>query len=158
MMARDQRYQRIKNRGVGIRTNTAALEKFLFKQKQKISEHIIIPTNTGIVRNEEGQYLFLNKIDWPLLKLGYDETNENSQVNEFDMLYFGVDNSGGSTGSFTTIQIPKLFAGGPALKVSVEKLSKLIYENYAKKLSEILKVFPESKLTLEASPSFIEPT
>ena len=95
--------------------------------------------------------LFLNKIDWPLLKLGYDERDENSQVNEFDLLYFGVDNSGGSTGSFTTIQIPKLFAGGPALKVSVEKLSKLIYENYAKKLSEILKAFPESKFGLSSS-------
>ena len=130
---------------------------FLYKQKQTISKHIIIPTNTGIIPNDEGSYLFLNKIDWPLLKLGYDETGENSQVNEFDLLYFGVDNSGGSTGSFTTIQIPKLFAGGPALKVSVEKLSKLIYENYAKKLSEILKAFPESKLTLEASPSFIGP-
>ena len=69
--------------------------------------------------------MFLNKIDWPLLKLGYDETGENSQVNEFDLLYFGVDNSGGSTGSFTTIQIPKLFGSNPALKVSVEKLSKL---------------------------------
>ncbi len=150
-LAREQRDQKIKNRGIGTRTNTEALEKFLFKQKQKISEHIIIPTNTGIVPNEEGQYLFLNKIDWPLLKLGYDERDENSQVNEFDLLYFGVDNSGGSTGSFTTIQIPKLFAGGPALKVSVEKLSKLIYENYAKKLSEILKAFPESKFGLSSS-------
>ena len=149
--------QEIINRGNSIRANSIALENFLYKQKQTISKHIIIPTNTGIIPNDEGSYLFLNKIDWPLLKLGYDETGENSQVNEFDLLYFGVDNSGGSTGSFTTIQIPKLFGSNPALKVSVEKLSKLIYENYAKKLSEILKAFPESKLTLEASPSFIGP-
>jgi len=127
------------------RIYTLALEKFLFHQDQTISDSIKKPTYSNYSNKPDfDSYLFLNKLDIPLINQGYNETGESSVVNEFQIMYF-TDNE--AVKSFPLLQIPKYL-----LKVSVLDFSKLLWDNYKIKLSEALKVFPSETL-----PSFIGP-
>ena len=97
------------------------INTFLKGQDQKISPYI-----SQYDKKADGFY-FLFRIDWPLINIGYDETNG---ANDFNILSF---EDSPSTKSFPLLQIPTSL-----LKINSTQLFELLWKEYQIVLGDIL--------------------